>query len=52
MVICGTRLFCGNVLLYDFHFFDAEPQFNVDTNKRYHLRIHHKELEKLKNMLA
>ena len=31
---------------------DAEPQFNDDTNKRYHFRIPYKELEQLKNMLA
>ena len=27
---------------------DAESQFNDGTNKRYHLFIHHKELEQLK----
>ena len=31
---------------------DIESQFNDDTNERYHLLIHHKKLEQLKNTWA
>ena len=30
----------------------AESQYNEGTNERYHLLIHHKELEQLKNIGA
>ena len=30
----------------------AESQFNDGTNERYHLLIHHKELEQLRNISA
>ena len=49
MVICWKRFFCG------MHYFiisicDAGYQFDDDTNERYHLLFHHKELEQVKKI--
>ena len=51
MVIRWKRLFCG-MLCFMISIFDAESQFNDSTHERYHLLIHHKELEQVKNILA
>ena len=49
MAICWERLFWG-MHCFMISICDAESQFNDDTNKRYHLLLHHKELEQLKNI--
>ena len=47
VAICWKRLFCGMHCIMIF-ICDAESQFDDGTNERYHLLIHHKELEQLK----
>ena len=48
MVICCKRLFCG-IHCFMISICDAKSEFNDDTNERYHLLNHHKELEQLKS---
>ena len=44
MIIYWKRLFCGTHC-FMISICDAESQFNDGTNEKYHLLIHHKELE-------
>ena len=46
MFICWKRLFCG-IHCFMISICDAESQFNDGANERYHLLIHHTELEQL-----
>ena len=49
MVICWKILFCG-MHCFMISICDVKSQFNDGTNAKYHLPIHHKELEQLKNI--
>ena len=49
MVICWNRFFCS-MHCFMISICDAESQLNDSTNERYHLLIHHKELEQSKNI--
>ena len=51
MVIYWKGLFC-DVNCFMIFIYAAESQYNDGTNESYHLLIHHKELEQLKNIGA
>ena len=49
MVSYWKRLFCG-MHCFVIYICNVESQFNDATNERYHLLIHYKELEQLKDI--